>query len=237
MLQIERLSSGYGELRALDELSIEVAPGEIVALLGQNGAGKSTAAHAAAGILPAWSGRVRLGADDLSTLPAHARARKGLGCVLEGKRIFHGQAVAQNLLVCRPRKGGAAFDPRETFPALAGHWTRRAGSLSGGQQQMLAVAQALSMGPRALILDEPSAGLAPAIVRDLFDVLRSLADQGLAILIVEQLLQETLRIADRAVVLRLGRTVGAWEPGPGSLAEIRDALRMIDEPPTTGVAP
>ncbi|MCU1484043.1 MAG: urtE [Actinomycetia bacterium] len=242
MLTIDRLSTGYGQMRAVHDLSLTVEPGRVTALLGHNGAGKSTAVEAIAGLLPAWSGTITLDGDDLTGVPPYRRARRGLATVLGGKRVFGHLTVEQNLLVPAARAGVAGPEwaelARDLFPVLDAHSKRRAGSLSGGQQQMLLIAQALQLRPSVLVLDEPSAGLAPAVTQVLFTALRRLADEGLAVLLVEQLVDQALRISDSATVLNLGTTTGHWSDARPAAEEIRTRLALapgaVPSPPGPG---
>jgi branched-chain amino acid transport system ATP-binding protein len=231
MLSVKGLSSGYGQVRALNGVDVAVEPGEIVALLGRNGAGKTTLVQSIAGLLPAWSGRVEFDGRDITNLSPDRRCHLGLATVLDGKRVFHSQTVRQNLEL--PSVPKSSLSRRsyqeltvELFPVLTQFAKRRAGSLSGGQQQMLVIAQALMMRPTILMFDEPSAGLAPAIVEQLFGAIRSLADLGLGVLLVEQMLDWTLRISDKATVLEVGQTVGVWDSPRADASDIRDALRL-----------
>jgi len=233
-LDVRHVTAGYGQVMAVNDVSIHAEAGKVLALLGHNGAGKTTLVRTISGLLPMRQGEIVFEGEDISKVPAHQRATSGLGTVLDGKRIFHSQTVVENLRLPKiPRSGqvGPNIDPLEIFPALGQMLRRRAGALSGGQQQMLAIAQVLQMRPRALVLDEPSAGLAPALITELFDALRLLADRGIAVVLVEQLLDQTLRVADRAVVLSLGRVRGEWDMAAKAHEEIRDALSVIDVEP------
>jgi branched-chain amino acid transport system ATP-binding protein len=209
-LEFTAVEGGYeAGLPILRGASLSVAPGEIVALLGPNGAGKSTLVKAAAGLVPIWSGSVRLGGRDITRLPAHRMVQQGLGFVPQTDNIFANLSVLENLqlaaaLVPKARRG----DLRgmfELFPDLARQRRLPAGRLSGGQRQMLAVARALVATPSVLMLDEPSAGLSPLLVGLVFDRLRAVRDAGVTILLVEQNVKAALSIADRAAVLVEGR--------------------------------
>jgi branched-chain amino acid transport system ATP-binding protein len=209
-LEIEALEGGYEPgLPILRGASVRVAPGEIVALLGPNGAGKSTLVKAAAGLVPIWSGRVRLAGRDITGLPAHRMVHEGLGFVPQTENVFANLSVLENLqlaaaLIARQRRGSL---PKmfELFPDLDRQRTLPAGRLSGGQRQMLAVARALVASPSVLMLDEPSAGLSPRLVGVVFERLRAVRDTGVTILLVEQNVKAALALADRAVVLVEGR--------------------------------
>lgn len=214
MLKVIHLCSGYGPLRVLHGISMNVQKGEIVALLGANGAGKSTLLKTIAGLEPPQEGRIQLEDRDLAGWPAHRIAAQGLALVPEGRGLFPGMSVLENL-----RMGGYAQKIRgaemarrvdeacERFPDLKAKLQERAGSLSGGQQQMLALARALTGSPRVLLLDEPSTGLAPLLVAAMFEQIRQLKESGLAIVLAEQNVQGALRVADRAYVLKNGRVV------------------------------
>jgi len=226
LLEVSGLSSGYGDLRAVWDIDLTVAPGRTTAVLGSNGAGKTTTLLAIAGLLPVASGEVRYHGERIGHLTASRRTRAGLALVQEGKRVFRGLTVEQNLMLggwtIRPRNRRAMAERAELmferFPALADKRHHIVGTLSGGQQQILAIAQALMPEPRLLMLDEPSAGLAPAIMEDVLDVVRSLNADGIGVLLVEQLVDTALSVADRVVVVSRGRTVLRV----GSRAEIGD---------------
>jgi branched-chain amino acid transport system ATP-binding protein len=212
LLSVRDLEAGYGGAHVLRGVSLDVAPGEIVLLLGANGAGKTTTLRAVSGVVTARAGTVSFDGRPL-TGPPEARARRGLGHVPEGRGILTGLTVGENLdlgLVLRKDGAAAIASDREhlleLFPVLAGRLDEPAGSLSGGQQQMLALARALLARPRLVMLDEPSFGLAPAIIDELFALVRRLRDAGTTFLMVEQH-ASALAISDRAYVLAGGRTV------------------------------
>lgn len=212
MLKIVNLRSGYGSLRVIDGISLHVKAGEIVTLIGANGAGKSTLLKTVAGLLPATEGRVLFEDKDIAGWPAERIAAFGLTLVPEGRGLFPGMTVLDNL-----RMGGYArhlkarqLDRRveqacAVFPVLSERLSERAGHLSGGQQQMLALARALVGQPKALLLDEPSTGLAPLLVTEVLQKIQQLKSSGLAILLAEQNVQGALRISDRAYVMKTGR--------------------------------
>ncbi len=214
-LQIDDLQAGYGEVLALRGVSITVNPGEIVTIIGSNGAGKTTLLRTASGLLRARSGRIRFGGQDITHAPAHSIVHAGLVHVPEGRLILKKMSVRENLLAgaqCRDKPDDVARDldaVLETFPRLRERFAQNAGTLSGGEQQMLAIARALMAGPRLLMLDEPSLGLAPLIVSKIFEHIAEMRARGLTILLVEQNARKALRIADRAYVLELGRVVGS----------------------------
>lgn len=211
LLQVEGLTAGYGGALAVDRLSLSVGAGEAVALLGANGAGKSTLLKAILGLVPATGGRVRLEGGEIGALAPERRVRRGLGYVPEGRRVFPGMSVRDNLEVASwLGRAGRAHDLERVFalfPALAGKAEERAWRLSGGQQQMLAVGRALMGRPRVLLLDEPSLGLSPKLAGEVFAAVRAIAVTGTAVLLAEQSAARALSAAGRVVLLRLGRAV------------------------------
>lgn len=237
MLQINGLGGGYGDLTVLHDVDLDVAAGTLQVILGRNGAGKTSLMSAIAGLLPTISsGTVSVGGRDISALPAHKRAAAGIGLVQEGKRIFRTRTVEENLLLGtysgpgwsmrsthRKQALAAAY---ERFPILHEKRTDRAGGMSGGQQQMLAIAQALAAEPQVLLLDEPSAGLAPAIRNEVFDTARALRDEGLAVVVVEQLVDVALDVADTVAVLDSGRIVSAGPPEQYRDGELLQAIYL-----------
>lgn len=217
MLEVTGLSSGYGAgPDVLHDAAITVASGEAVALVGLNGAGKSTLVRSICGLLPVRSGSVLLDGVDVTRATADARARRGLMLVPEGRELCASLTVEQNLLIgtCpipRAERKRLGSENRERvyglFPILADRRRQLAGSLSGGQQQMVAIGRALMSAPRLLVLDEPSLGLAPLLVHEIFESLSGLKEAGLTLLLVEQNATIALRFADRAYHLELGRVV------------------------------
>ena len=213
LLKVENLEVRYGDLIGVADVSLEVAEGSVVALLGSNGAGKTTTLNAIAGIAKAAKGQVFFGGEDISGRPAYAIVRKGLALSPEGWRLFAQQSVENNLMLgatpLANRKRIPALLERvyEVFPKLKERRAQRAGTMSGGERQMLAVGRALMSEPRMLLLDEPSLGLAPAIVDAMYDSFKALHAQGLTILLAEQSVDLALETADRAYVLQVGRTV------------------------------
>jgi branched-chain amino acid transport system ATP-binding protein len=208
-LELENLSVRYGAVEAVRGLSLEVQAGEIVGLIGPNGAGKSSTLHAIMGAAPVAGGDIRF--EDVSLVGRRSEdiARRGLALVPEGRRIFGELTVEENLrlgLAARriPRNGSALAAAYETFPVLHESRRRQAGLLSGGQQQQLAIARALVADPDALLLDEPSLGLAPKMVDVVFEALGRIRESGLAVLLVEQRAQRTVAFADRSYVLSNG---------------------------------
>src|SRR5829696_778696 len=216
MLQVRDLRVRYGSIEALRGASLTVGDGELVALIGSNGAGKSTCLKAITGILRPVEGSIRFDGEELATAPAHRIVARGVSLVPEGRRLFGDQTVMDNLLLgAYRRRGGAgdasmrarAEDCLERFPILRERRNAPAGSLSGGQQQMLAISRGLMASPRLLLLDEPSLGLAPLLVRQVFGIIRDLKRAGSTILLVEQMANLALRVADRAYILEQGRVV------------------------------
>ena len=220
VLRVADLKTGYGDLQVLWGVDLSVPDGHVEAVLGRNGVGKTTLLSAVSGQIPVWSGALELGGASVVGQPPYRRAAAGVALVQEGKRVFRRRTVAENvelgthaLSIGRAEREELCRVVLSQFPALEQRADERAGGLSGGQQQMLAIAQALAARPRILLLDEPSAGLAPAIVDDLFAQLRRLADDGLAIIVVEQLADRAMHIADHVTVLDGGRVIGAGAPG------------------------
>jgi branched-chain amino acid transport system ATP-binding protein len=209
-LALDALDVRYGGVQAVRGLSFEVAPGEIVGLIGANGAGKSSTLHAIMGVAPVVGGDVRLGGVSLRNRRPEDIARSGIALVPEGRRIFAELTVEENLrlgLAARRSRGpadGVLKSVYELFPIVEEFRARNAGALSGGQQQQLAIARALVAEPDVLLLDEPSLGLAPAVVDIVFDALAAIRERGLAVLLVEQRAQRTVAAADRSHVLSNG---------------------------------
>lgn len=229
VLDVQGLTVRYGGMTALSEVNLRMGEGELVGIIGANGAGKTTLCRAIAGLVPAQSGRVSLLGDDVSSLPAHQRARRGLAICHEGRRLFTGLTVAENLEL------GAAFARsskaekttrleaiHRMFPILAERANRLAGAMSGGQQQMLAIGRALMAGPKVLLLDELSLGLAPLVIDTIYHALDEIRALGVSILLVEQNTHRCLSVADRVYVLERGRISYDGSPA-GLLAD--DALR------------
>ncbi|GAA5092032.1 urea ABC transporter ATP-binding subunit UrtE [Microbacterium yannicii] len=206
-LVVQNLTVRYGAVVAAEGVSFTVKPGECVVLLGANGAGKTSTLHGIGGLTPSV-GTVRLGDVELGHLSASRRARAGLGHVLEGRHVFPDMTVAENLDVARPRSGAKPpVRPLELLPELKEHLNRAAGRLSGGQQQMLAIARAVAGAPQAIMLDEPTNGLAPKLVARTTEIIATLRDLGYAVLVVEQRLEVAQNLAADVLVLRHGHIV------------------------------
>ena len=227
MLRVEGLAVSYGPIRAIRGVTIEVAAGELVSVVGPNGAGKSTLLRALSGLVPVAGGAIRFDDAEISREPSHTRVSRGLVQVPEGRGILQGMTIAENLKVAF-ENGRETRNEREVlgeifalFPILAERRHQRAGTLSGGEQQMLALARALVARPRLLLLDEPSLGLAPLIVREVFRLIMTLRARGVSVLLVEQNVREALKVADRAYVLELGRVIAA---GPARELAGRDEI-------------
>ena len=224
LLEVRALEAGYGGIRAVKGIDLEVAEGELVCLIGANGAGKSSTLRAICGLLPARAGGVRYDGMDISSVPVHELPHRGLVMVPEGRGIFPQLTVRENLAMgaFARRDDGVAADLErqfEAFPRLRERSRQTAGTLSGGEQQMLAIARALMARPRLLLLDEPSMGLAPRLVARIFAIVREIAAQGVTILLVEQNARAALELADRAYVMDSGEITLA---GP--------ARALLDDP-------
>jgi len=208
-LSVESLSAWYGQARALTDVSLEVAPGEVVTLVGRNGAGKTTLLRSVMGLHRQFQGRVRVDGVDVSSRPADARARAGLGWVPDDRGIYASLTVEENLLLPPVVHENAWTLDRvyASFPVLQERKDFPGTKLSGGEQQMLAIARVLRMGARVLLLDEPSEGLAPVIVQRIGEIVREITGHGVAVLLVEQNVTFASTVADRHVLLAQGRVV------------------------------
>ena len=218
LLEARNLHIGYGDAPAVWDISLDVAAGEIVAVIGPNGAGKTTLINAIAGLLRCRQGELRFDGADMTSVRAHDYCRHGIALVPEGRRLFAKMSVEENLeLGCYLPAARAGRDQSlervyGLFPILRDKRAQPAGELSGGQQQMVAIGRALMARPRIVLFDEPSLGLAPTIVDDMFEIIARVREEGAAVLLVEQNVLKALGIADRAYVLEQGRIVSAGLP-------------------------
>jgi branched-chain amino acid transport system ATP-binding protein len=238
VLRIEGLASGYGRIEVLHELDLEVGPGEVVAVLGANGAGKTTLVRTIAGQLPVRSGSITFDGQDVTRTAPHARAKQGLLMVPEGRRLFGGLSVAENIaLGRRAARGSEGEDPlaelEDLFPIIRERSHQQAGLLSGGEQQQVAFARALVGRPRMLLLDEPSLGLSPLLVDQLFEHIGVIRERlGVGMVLVEQMVHRALEIAERAYVIERGRVVLS---GPSAEVAASEAVQQayLGAAPTT----
>ncbi len=224
LLEVHGLEAGYGGIRAVKGIDMEVGAGELVSLIGANGAGKSSTLRAICGLLPARAGRVLYAGEDVARVPAHELPARGLVLVPEGRGIFAQLTVAENLAMGAytrsDREVALDLDRQfETFPRLKERRSQVAGTLSGGEQQMLAIARALMARPKLLLLDEPSMGLAPRLVAKIFEIVRDVAARGVTILLVEQNARLALEVAHRGYVME-----------SGSIGLAGEARSLLDNP-------
>jgi urea transport system ATP-binding protein len=234
MLKVEALNQYYGGSHILRGLSLEARAGEVTVVLGRNGVGKTTLLKSLMGVVPARSGRVELEGQDLTRSAPHQRVRAGMGYVPQGREIFGRLTVEENLrmgLACKPAGTPIPAALFELFPVLRQMLHRRGGDLSGGQQQQLAIARALAPGPKLLILDEPTEGIQPSIIKDIGRVIRQLASQGMngqpmAIVLVEQFYDFAAELADRYLVMERGEII-ARGTGPQMAADGVRAMMAI----------
>ncbi|MHB1138822.1 MAG: ATP-binding cassette domain-containing protein [Microthrixaceae bacterium] len=226
MLQIQGVTAGYGRTMVLFDVDVSVPVGGGAAIMGHNGAGKTTLLRVAVGLIPVKSGKVLLDGEDVTKLPPNRRVRRGLGYVPQGQLCFPQMTTLENLQLVttvRPR----IDEVLDTFPALTGLLGRRAGLLSGGQRQQLAIARTLLTGPRLLILDEPTEGIQPNVVAEIEQVVVDLTRRGdLTVLLVEQHVGFALRSTNSYYVLESGRITGSGEGGEGALDEVRAAMAV-----------
>jgi branched-chain amino acid transport system ATP-binding protein len=212
MLEIANLEAGYGSSQALFGVSFAIAEGEVVTLLGRNGMGKTTTVRAVMGLLPAWKGSIRFGGAEVTRLPPHRVAQRGIGLVPEGRMIFPTLTVEENLVATAAKRAGSAWTlvrVYELFPQLVGRRHHFGGQLSGGEQQMTVIGRALMTNPALLILDEATEGLAPLVRGQIWAALDRLRAEKLSILVIDKNLDALVRLADRHVVMEKGRVVWA----------------------------
>jgi len=215
MLQVRDLTAGYGSGDVLHGLALDLGPGEVLGLLGRNGAGKTTALKAVMGLVRVSGGSVALDGVDLAGLPAHEIPKRGLGYVPQGRRLFAELTVRENLeigLAVKPSGREVLERALALFPVLTERLGQRSGSLSGGEQQMLAVARALCLEPRLLLMDEPTEGLMPSMVAKIRDTVSALKAEGVAVIFVEQKVEAALAVADRVAFLENGRIAATASP-------------------------
>ena len=210
MFDVRNLNVAYGQSRVLHGIDLSVAPGEIVAVVGRNGMGKSTLMKSLMGVIPSKSGEVVIDGTDVAAMPSHARVKRGLGYVPQGRQIFGTMTVEENIETGRVVTGKSDIPDEiySLFPILAEFGKRRGGNLSGGQQQQLAIARALASDPKILLLDEPTEGIQPSIIKDIERVIRDLSCRGdMAIVLVEQYFEFARALANRYVVMERGEVV------------------------------
>ncbi len=228
MLEVANLQVAYGQAGALWGVDLRMDEGELLCVVGPNGAGKTTLINTLAGLLRARGGTIRFAGRDITTLPPHRFCEAGIAIVPEGRRLFTGMSVRENLEIgsllpgAKAKRAGSLAGVLALFPALEAKLGQAAGELSGGQQQMVAIGRALMTRPRLLLLDEPSLGLSPLIVHEMFSAIRRVNQAGTAVLLVEQNVALALRVAERAYVLEEGRMVA--EGAPDELMQ-REELR------------
>ena len=230
VLKVEALEAGYGEVQVLWGVSLAAGSGKLTTIVGANGVGKTTTLRAVAGSIRPWAGRVTFGGEDVTRLPPHRKAARGLALVPEGRQLFAEMTVEENLeMGAYAKHGERSYASRlervyELFPRLKERRSQRAGTFSGGEQQMLAIARGLMSDPALLIIDELSLGLAPLVVHQIFDTLRKLKDDGLSILLVEQNVHLAFALSDYAYVIAEGRLFTEGAPDRlAAMPEIRKA--------------
>jgi len=230
LLQVEGLETGYGEVQVLWGLSLHAVRGKRTVLVGANGAGKTTTLRAVVGTLAPWNGRVLLQGEDVTRMPAHAKAARGLVLVPEGRQLFTNMTVDENLeMGAYTSRGAHSYADRldrvfTLFPRLKERRKQKAGTFSGGEQQMLAIARGLMTDPKILLIDELSLGLAPLSVYQMFEALKALKDSGLTVLLVEQNVHLAFAVGDYAYVIAEGRLFTEGDPATlGAMPEIRRA--------------
>ena len=236
ILEIQNLNVRYGQAQALFDVSVEVPPGSVLAVLGANGAGKSTLARCVSGLIPSCGGTIRFGGRETTRMAAHQIRRLGLTYVPEGRGIFRGLSVEDNLRLAvgqerRQRRASAIDRALDMFPVLSDHLARRASSLSGGEQQMLALARALAVFPKLIVADEISLGLAPQVVESVFRCVEESRNQGTTVVLSEQFVHRALSLADNCLILSRGR-VGWFGPASEAGQEVLD--HYLGEAHTSG---
>ena len=228
LLEVKDLNQYYGGSHILRNVSLQAAKGEVTVVLGRNGVGKTTLLKSLMGLVPIKSGSIALNGEAIDQKPPYERARLGVGFVPQGREIFGRLTVLENLLMGLATKKGSVPVPEalyELFPVLRQMLHRRGGDLSGGQQQQLAIARALAAGPQLLILDEPTEGIQPSIIKDIGRVIRMLADRGdMAIVLVEQYYDFAEELADHYVVMERGEVIAS---GPGSEMQSRGVRQLV----------
>jgi len=213
VLEIKEIVTGYGDMKVLDGVSLRVDSGEAVALVGSNGAGKTTLLRAISGLIPVWSGSIVFDGEELTKLPAHILPGLGIAHIPQGRGVLSQLTVNDNLILgaytrsAKPKRAATLEKVYELFPMLGEKREHLGASLSGGQQQMLAIARALMSHPKLLILDEPSLGLAPIVVASVFKIIKEISAEGVSMLLIEQNLVEALAVSSRGYVLETGRVV------------------------------
>jgi urea transport system ATP-binding protein len=231
MLKLDAVSTGYGRVPVVHRVSLDVAAGSLVAVLGHNGAGKTTLLRAVMGLLPARRGRVTLAGQDITKLATNKRVRQGLAYVPQGQQAFGQLTARENLQLVADGQGRAGQrrldEALDLFPALVALMGRRAGLLSGGQRQQLAIARALIAGPKVMVLDEPTEGIQPNVVAEIHAAIRTMvAGAGISVLMVEQQVGFALSAASEYVVLASGRAVQSGAAGAGAEAAARSAMAL-----------
>jgi branched-chain amino acid transport system ATP-binding protein len=229
MLEVQDLSAGYATGTVLRGVSLTVAEGELLALLGRNGMGKTTLLRSIAGLRPPvlTRGSIRVAGEEVSTLPSYRVARRGVSLVPQGRRVFGSLTVEENLrIVARPNRGWDLARVYDLFPRLVERRQQHGATLSGGEQQMLAIGRSLMTNPRLLLMDEPSEGLAPAVLDLILDRLRQIKLQGQAVLLAEQNVDLALEVADRVCILGEAGTIG-WSGPPATLRDNPAILREL----------
>jgi branched-chain amino acid transport system ATP-binding protein len=223
LLEVKDINVHYGKIAALKGISLDVNEGEIVSLIGANGAGKTTTLKTISGLRPLTTGQILFDGEDISKTPGHKRVQLGIGQSPEGRGVFPGMTVQENLLMgAYTRKGNLQPDLDEVyglFPRLAERKTQFGGTMSGGEQQMIAIGRALMTKPKVLLLDEPSMGLAPMLIAQIFSIIKEINTRGTTVLLVEQNAQQALKLSDRAYVLETGKVV---KSAPG--------IDLLDDP-------